>query len=527
MKGIYKINLNLTYIFGVILLILSNIILSANLQAFPNESYNKNNRWLSLFYIDTTLNQEQFSASICNEGSSFYVSWIGKVDSIENHIYIKKISPDSFITDSLPIDITRRDSIMYYKVGNAYLSGHVFTVYSYPSPNSYMSGDENIEASIIDIYNNSITKIDIEYSYYYEYENPPYMEYERQEVGSPVVASDKYKFLVMYDYYYEESLAGGYYSAGPYIVGDFFNSNGGYLGEFIIPSSDIFNSKSLIFDGENYVLLLRYNNGQYLYITKIDTTGNIGERDSIGLYTKDMRLEVGTNAIASDSNRYLVVWSDYVNGNHCILGRMFSKNLVVADTLIVISQSQYVKTYPSVVFDENNFIVTWQEYKLDSYNIKGAVVSPLGFVIDSFVVDDNAGDQTNTRLSYGSGYTFLTYTSWSSHFGGNRVMGRFSYQTNNGIIYNNTINKGNTSKCLVKYTNNKKIILQFRLQKRSYIKFELYDITGRTVKKLNLGDESKGVQKIELDESKFKNGVYFYNIQYGDKGYYGKINILR
>jgi hypothetical protein len=518
MRGIRNLSI-------LVLFILIVILLSYNIQALPQQEIITNYRWYNSFYIDTTFNQTQSNSSVCYGDSLFIVSWIQEIENNHTHIYVKRIISDSITLDSLPIDVTRRDSIMYYKIDNAYLDGYIFTIYSNLSPHSYYSGDNDIDASIIDIYNDSIIKMFIDYSFYNYWEFPPYFEYELREVRYPVVASDNEKFLIMYDYYYEESLTGSTWSYGPVIIGKFYNSNGECLNEFHIPCSWRSNPKSLIFDGENYILLLRYNYGA-LYITKIDTSGNITKQDSISLYSSDTKFEVGTNAVASGNSKYLVVWSDYTGGSHCIIGRLYSEDFSIIDSSIFISQDQYVKTYPSIVFDGNNFIVTWQEYKWDSYNIKGAVVSPFGCVIDSFVIDNNEGDQVDTKLAYGNGHTLLTYTGWSTHFGTDKIMGKFNDQTAVGIVKKNEKERS-LIKCFIKYCNPNKIILHYSIEQSYYIKLKLFDITGRNIKNLDIGDKKGGKHSITLDCSSLTRGVYFYNLEYGNNKYSGKVNIMR
>ena len=516
---------NLSILPILILFILIVILLSYNVQALPQQEIFTNYRWYNSFYIDTTYDQAQSNSSVCYGDSLFYTSWIGEKDSNSNHIYVKRIISDSITLDSQPIDVTRRDSIMYYRIDNAYLDEYIFTIYSNSVSVVYGTG-EDIDASIINTSNDSVNKILIDFSYYEEWHNPPYVEYEFRSLHYPVVASDNEKFLIMYDYYYEYTFFGNTISDGPALVGKFYNSNGEYLNDFQISCSNRSNPKSLIFDGENYVLLLRYNDGTILYITKIDTSGSITKQDSISLYSSDIKLEVGTNAVASGNSRYLVVWSDYTGGSHCIIGRLYSEDLSIIDSSIFVSQDQYVKTYPSIVFDGNNFIVTWQEYKLDSYNIKGAVVSPFGFVIDSFVIDNNEGDQVDTKLSYGNGHTLLTYTGWSSHFGTDKIMGIFNKQTAVGIVKKNEKEQSRI-RCLIKYCDPNKVILQYSIEQSSYIKLKLFDITGRNIKNMDIGDKKGGKHSISLDCSSLTRGVYFYNLEYGNNIYSGKINIVR
>lgn len=516
---------NISILPVLVLFILIEILVTYNIQALPQQGNIINNRWYNSFYIDTTFNQDQSNSSICYGDSLFYVAWIEKKDNISNRIYVKRIVSDSVSIDSQPIDVTGRDSTMYYRIDNAYLDGYIFTIYSDTVSIVYGTG-EDIAASIINTSNDSVKKIFIDYSYYEQWPNPPWLDYEYTVLHYPVVANDNEKFLIMYDYYHEEGDEFGTSSEGPFVIGKFYNRNGQLLKYLEIPCSSKSNPKSLIFDGDNYVLLLRYNDGTVLYITKIDTSGNTIKQDSISLYSSDTKLEVGTNAIASGNGKYLVVWSDYTGGSHCIIGRLYSEDLSIIDSSIFISQDQYVKIYPSIVFDGNNFIVTWQQYKWDSYNIKGAVVTPFGCVIDSFVVDNNEGDQVGTKLSYGNGHTLLTYKGWSSHFGTNKIMGIFNEQTAVGIEKRNRKEKYRI-RCFVKYSDLNKVILRYSIEQSSYIKLKLFDLTGRNIKKLDIGNKDKGTYSIILDCSSLIRGVYFYNLEYDNNIYSGKINIVR
>jgi len=58
--------------------------------------------------------------------------------------------------------------------------------------------------------------------------------------------------------------------------------------------------------------------------------------------------------------------------------------------------------------------VVWEDYRNGDADIYGAVVSPSGSVLDTFIVSSKPGDQVTPSLAHGSGNQILiVYSGWT------------------------------------------------------------------------------------------------------------------
>ena len=64
---------------------------------------------------------------------------------------------------------------------------------------------------------------------------------------------------------------------------------------------------------------------------------------------------------------------------------------------------------------------------------------------------------------------------------------------------------------------NPNTLLKFSLAAESQVKFIIYDITGRKVKDLFIGEQSAGIHEVNFDGSNLSSGVYFYTMEANSK----------
>lgn len=70
-------------------------------------------------------------------------------------------------------------------------------------------------------------------------------------------------------------------------------------------------------------------------------------------------------------------------------------------------------------------------------------------------------------------------------------------------------------------------MINFNLPKESFLKIEIFDISGKLHKMINLGRLKKGNHQIKLNLSKFPKGIYFLRLKYGKEEIIEKLTILK
>ncbi|RMG25728.1 MAG: T9SS C-terminal target domain-containing protein [Bacteroidetes bacterium] len=65
------------------------------------------------------------------------------------------------------------------------------------------------------------------------------------------------------------------------------------------------------------------------------------------------------------------------------------------------------------------------------------------------------------------------------------------------------------------------------LQKRTFVKVEVYNLIGAKVATLHQGELPPGRTELRFDTSQLKNGVYIYRLSYGDKHLNRRMTVSR
>jgi hypothetical protein len=120
-------------------------------------------------------------------------------------------------------------------------------------------------------------------------------------------------------------------------------------------------------------------------------------------------------AAASDGGGFLVVWSDWRNGDRDIYGARITGAGAVLDTAgIEICTSPGAQDYPTVDFDGTDFLVVWEDGRYGERDLYGARVTAQGTTLDTFVVTLQPGYQVNPVLASGGGSKMLlAYSGWT------------------------------------------------------------------------------------------------------------------
>ena len=197
---------------------------------------------------------------------------------------------------------------------------------------------------------------------------------------SPSVAYDGTNYLVVW-------------SDGD-IYGARITQNGTVLDTLAIPISTASGEQvapSVVFDDTNYLVVWQDQRSSYyddIYGARVDQSCNV--LDPAGIAISTVFDYQGSPSVAFDGTNYLVVWQDYRSDNWDIYGTRVSQNGVVLDPSgIEIATAAYYEESPAVAFDGTNYMIAWMywqpPYDPDIYGTRvsqaGVVIDPAGFAI--------------------------------------------------------------------------------------------------------------------------------------------------
>jgi Secretion system C-terminal sorting domain len=185
---------------------------------------------------------------------------------------------------------------------------------------------------------------------------------------------------------------------------------------------------SVAFDGTNYLVVwLDWRTGYpEIYGARVNQFGSVLDPDGFQIsnetfYYKD------EPAIAFDGTNYLVVWQgDRTGDDNDIFGARVNQSGVVLDSIgITITTAEENQEFPSVVFNGNDYLVAWEDWRAYYYaDIYGAKVSNSGVVIDTFAISTKIGNKASPNLSHGGGnQVLITFSGWAG------VVDRTTYNT--------------------------------------------------------------------------------------------------
>jgi len=274
-----------------------------------------------------------------------------------------------------------------------------------------------------------------------------------------------------------------------------------------IAISTLANSQSyaaVAFDGTDFLVVWEDSRGgsaENIYGARVSQSGIVLDPDGIAISTAASMQE--SPAVGFDGTNFLVVWDDRRNSGIDIYGARVSQSGIVLDPDgIVISSATGCQWHPTVAFDGTSFLVVWSDFRNGNWDVYGARVSPAGSVSDSGPVVTREGGQRYPALARGPGnLLFLVYQGWAGTVGGetynsDRVWGKLDPHPGVEEGRQPTAYSSRPAATIVRGV----LELPGATSREPQVSSVLLDIGGRKVLKLHPGPN---------DVSRLAPGVYF------------------
>ncbi|MEO0090132.1 MAG: T9SS type A sorting domain-containing protein [candidate division WOR-3 bacterium] len=303
----------------------------------------------------------QYLPQVSFGGNNFFVVWYDDRETTEDfRIYGARVSTQGVVLDPDGIQISQYlstiptikfDGTNYLVVWSDYRSGWEFDIYgSRVTPGGIVLDPEGI----------------------------PISTYESDQ-GIPSISFDGNKYFITWSDY--RFIYSDIYGTRMTTSGIVLDTNGILLDYGYSSPEQLF--PKVAFDGRNYFVVWEdYRNGEAdIYGARVTPDGRILDPEGIGICnTENYQI---SPAIAFDGTNYLIVWTDYRNGEADIYGTRITPQGVVLDTNgIPISTAEIDQISPSLAFDGNNYLVVWRDFRSGWSDIYGARVTPQGIILD-------------------------------------------------------------------------------------------------------------------------------------------------
>ena len=345
------------------------------------------------FLIDTNVvyvpaPDEQESPSVAFDGTNYLVVWYdGRFDSYD--IFGARVNQSGVVLDPAGFSICKAannqrypsaafDGTNFFVVWQDGRSGYEYDIYS---------ARVNQDGTVLDTNGIAISTA---------------VNYQ----GFPSVAFDGTNYLVVWEHERNSSL-------------DIYGTRVSQDGQILEPSgiaisiaSDWQEYPAVAFDGTNYLVVWEdRRSGLYsdIYGTRVNQSGMV--LDPAGIIISTAENNQGVPSIAFDGVNYLVVWHDYRTGRPRIYGtRVNQSGMILDPTGLGIATTAYDKWYPSVAFDDTNYLVVWEQWRGSTCDIYGTRVSTAGIVLNpaGIAISTASDKQHNPKVAFdGSNYLVL------------------------------------------------------------------------------------------------------------------------
>jgi hypothetical protein len=253
---------------------------------------------------------------------------------------------------------------------------------------------------------------------------------------------------------------------------------------------------AVAFNGTDFLVVWQdqQSAGRYVCGARVTSNGEVLDPEGI-----DVAVDSGFRGIPSVSfgaGKWLVVWDEYEDDQFDVYGARVAEDGEVLDPDgIPLCTADGWQSLPVTVFDGSRFLVAWVDERNQDQDIYGARVLPDGIVDDSFAIVVQDGGQRSPVLAGGEAGTMMAFAGRAGTVGGEqyncmRVWGALDAVT--GVAQHRTEN--------VECRRPVSTIIRRILSRGGGQEAELVDITGRRVMTLRQG---------ENDVSSVAPGVYF------------------
>ncbi len=168
----------------------------------------------------------------------------------------------------------------------------------------------------------------------------------------------------------------------------------------------------------------RRSGADNLYGAIVDTSGTVLTPD--GFPISPIVSFESYPSVAFDGTNFLAVWVDLRNGWPDIYGSRITPEGIVLDTLgIPIATAVNDQTDPDVVFNGNEYVVTWTDQRNNEKEIYAARITPSGSVIGEYLVTGLPAAPGMPAMAHGqSDQVLITWQGWTASINGQPVQAR-------------------------------------------------------------------------------------------------------
>ncbi len=267
------------------------------------------------------------------------------------------------------------------------------------------------------------------------------------------------------------------------------------------------------FDGVNYLVVWEDDRNEEsdpdIYGARINQKGVVLDPEGILISRLDNKQY--RPCVAFDGNNYFVVWRE----ERYICGTRVSKTGDILDQdYIIISNQNYWASYPNLTFDGENYFVVWPDGRSgDGYVIYGAKIDTSGTVIDTFRVSENLSNSSAPAIACGlDNQVLITWSGWTEKIN-NRPVNAYRiwakiYPPSADITEIRPQVLTNSPNPFYDITK-----INYLVYQTGSISIKIYDIKGKKVKDLYIGDCNRGSYTVSWDgtdnsKTKLPQGIY-------------------
>jgi len=347
--------------------------------------------------------RDQFTPALAFDGANFFVVWEDHRSGIYSDIYGARVTPEGTVLDPDGIVITEAAGWQYSPA------------IGFDGANFLVVWEDFRGGGDADIYGARVTPggtvLDPDGIVITEALNSQY---------SPALAFDGANFLVVW----EDNRAGDYkfdiYGARVTPGGTVLDTNGIIISE----AAGGQYAPAIGFDGANFLVAWTdYRDGNYsdIYGARVTPQGTVIDR--YGFVISPTARDQSSPVLGFDGANFLVAWTDYRSGVYSdIFGSRVTPGGAVLDPSgLSIARAAGGQCGPALGlgFDGENFLVVWEDYRSNSPDIYGALVTPAGVASDTGWVVKQEGSQFGPALALGTdSELFLVYQGWAGRVGG-------------------------------------------------------------------------------------------------------------